>query len=167
MGISHFGARFHFSKGVRFERMLYVEVVSGLPSKPVWRSSGRFVNFCKKKIRWQLGSRVVSADVFIQFAPCVLRHACAFHAGGLPCDCQARTRTKRAADRVLNYGEAAQALMRLLPPGGRATKARRTVGRLAETLTYGGLVAMVGLCGFVRVQKQCPEMGRGLGKWIK
>ena len=54
---------------------------------------------------------------------------------------EARKRTKEAADQVHSYGAAAQWLLKMLPPGGRAAKARRTLGRMAETLNYGSLAA--------------------------
>lgn len=37
---------------------------------------------------------------------------------------EARKRTRDNADAVLSYGSAAQAILRLLPAGGRASKAR-------------------------------------------
>lgn len=57
-------------------------------------------------------------------------------------DSQARKRMKDAAQQVLSYGSAAQQLLKLLPRGGRGSKTRRTVGRIAETLNFGILAAV-------------------------
>lgn len=44
---------------------------------------------------------------------------------------------QEAADKVHSHDAAAQLLLKLLPPGGRASKARGTLGRMAGTLAYG------------------------------
>ena len=54
---------------------------------------------------------------------------------------EARKRTKEAADQVHSYSAAAQWLLKMLPPGGRASKALRTLGRMAENLNYGSPAA--------------------------
>ena len=66
--------------------------------------------------------------------------SCSFGVLAASMSFQVRKRTRANAEQVLEFGRAAQMLMKLLPPGGRASKSRRTVGRLAESLNYGALV---------------------------